>query len=126
MIYKPDDKLLTEEFSLQRSVSLSKPLSHLVKMLLPFAVTLLLSLPKLFKLSPSLEDLPGVGDVGGESQFISKSKDDGGAEDINGRDCCFVIVIEGGAKGAGALNDLIFGGGGLGGAFFLFPSAVTD
>ncbi len=60
----------------QASVSLSKPLSlrwpNPPPMPLLVAVPLL-SEPKLFRLSPSLDDLPGVGEAGGESQLMSRS-----------------------------------------------------
>lgn len=60
--------------SLHASGSLSNPLSLLVMVLnAPLAVVPLLSEPKLFKLRPSLDERPGVGEVGGESQLMSRS-----------------------------------------------------
>ena len=61
--------------SLHASGSLSNPLSLRVMVLkAPFAVVPLLSEPKLLRLRPSpLDERPGVGEVGGESQLISKS-----------------------------------------------------
>lgn len=60
--------------SLHASGSLSNPLSLRVMVLnAPFAVVPLLSEPKLLRLKPSLDERPGVGEVGGESQLISRS-----------------------------------------------------
>lgn len=60
--------------SLQRSGSLSKPLSlRVIALNVPVAVVPLLSEPKLLKLNASLDHLPGVGEVGGESQLMSRS-----------------------------------------------------
>lgn len=58
--------------SLHASGSLSKPLSLRVIVLNAPCVPLL-SDPKLLRLRPSLDDRPGVGDVGGESQLIRRS-----------------------------------------------------
>jgi hypothetical protein len=58
--------------SLHASGSLSNPLSLRVIVLNAPWVPLL-SDPKLLRLRQSLDDRPGVGDVGGESQLIRRS-----------------------------------------------------
>lgn len=60
--------------SFHPSGSLSKPLSLRVMVLkAPLAVVPLLSEPKLLRLKPSLDERPGVGEFGGDSQLINKS-----------------------------------------------------
>lgn len=59
--------------SLHASGSLSNPLSLRVMVLNAPWVVPLLSDPKLLRLRQSLDDRPGVGDVGGESQLIRRS-----------------------------------------------------
>ena len=73
--------------SLHASGSLSNPLSLRVIVLNAPWVVPLLSDPKLLRLRQSLDDRPGVGDVGGESQLIRRS----GAvtDEVNGSGICF-------------------------------------
>jgi len=108
-----------------KSFSLSKPLSHLGTMLRPVVVLLLLSLPKLWRLRPSLDDLVMDGEVGGESQLINRSFVDGGAAEVRRCDCCLALLKVKSRKGIAGAWDLtlfIFGGGGLGGPDFLRTS----
>ena len=108
-----------------KSFSLSKPLSHLGTMLRPVVVVLLLSLPKLWRLRPSLDDLVMDGEVGGESQLINRSFVDGGAAEVRRCDCCLALLKVKSRKGIAGAWDLtlfIFGGGGLGGPDFLRTS----
>ena len=113
--------------SLHASGSLSNPLSLRVMVLkAPFAVVPLLSEPKLLRLRPSpLDERPGVGEVGGESQLISRS----GAvtDEVNGIWFCFFgwsIPVKAIAL-CTALSWVFkaFGGGGLGGAIFFLGSS---
>lgn len=111
--------------SLHASGSLSNPLSLLVMVLnAPLAVVPLLSEPKLFKLRPSLDERPGVGEVGGESQLMSRS----GAvtEEVKGSWDCFLvswrIPVKVIALWTALSCEMALGGGGRGGAIFFLGS----
>lgn len=110
--------------SLQASGSLSNPLSLRV-MVLNAPWVPLLSDPKLLRLRQSLDDRPGVGEVGGESQLIRRS----GAvtDEVNGSWACFLgweIIPAKATAFCTALSwALALGGGGLGGAIFFLPGS---